>query len=131
MATNPFSFRESRQECCLTTAEGLGLLPAMRVTALGGKWEEPNSSRGPMAPSCSCVAPRPLQTDLSLTPDANVKTEGLFKLFYSRFTESKIKLKNLFLWEKIRGLLSCNCITGFSSLPAGFYSLRGKQTNLN
>lgn len=58
-----------------------------------------------MAPSCSSTAPGPLQTDLSLTLDENVdKIEGLFKLFYSRFMESKNKTQEFIYMEKIKGV---------------------------
>lgn len=69
-APNPLGFGESKQECCLTTAEDLELLPAMTATAAG--WGEPDSSWGPAAASCSSTAPRLLQTNLSLSLDANV-----------------------------------------------------------
>lgn len=67
-----------------------------------------------MAPSCSSVAASPVQTDLSLTLDAKVnKMEGLFKLFYSRFTESKIKLENLLLWKKQGGYFFVTVLLAF------------------
>lgn len=58
-----------------------------------------------MAPSCSSMAPRPLQTDLSLTLEANIdKMEGLFKLFYSRFTEPQKTLKEFNFYGKNKGV---------------------------
>lgn len=56
-APNPFSFSESKQECCLTTAEGLRLLPAMTATAPGGNGRNPIAPGAPWPP----VAPVWLQ----------------------------------------------------------------------
>lgn len=85
LTPNPRSFGESKQECCLTTAEDLELLPAMTAAAAGRNPIAPRVLRPPAAPArlqglCKPICPL-LQMQM-LT-----KGKVLFKWFYSRFME--------------------------------------------